>query len=228
MNHGDVAPLTRTALSPVPSSRTSTYYQNKKSLPRGSESGPLRPHSRWLPSSFSPVLLHPHQRWHRPRRPSPHLHPLQCRGDHSCGRCARLYSSILAIHFFSSSNLIMGPPDPPANFLPTHVVLRVTPRPFSSAPMGFIQDNGTAFMSQYLMPLASLPGTVPSLLVRLEGIPYGQQAAPLAAIYDLGGATCVPGGSALRAPAPHDTTFTGPCCPDPEEDISGLPLHHGV
>jgi hypothetical protein len=104
----------------------------------------------------------------------------------------------------------MGPPDPPADFLPTHVVLRVTPRPFSSTPMGFIQDNGTAFMSQYLTPLASLPGTAPSPLVRLGGIPYGQQAALSAAIYDLGGTLCVPGRSALHAPAPYDNTFTGP------------------
>jgi hypothetical protein len=29
----------------------------------------------------------------------------------------------------------------------------------------FIQDNGTAFMSQYLMSLASLPGTAPSPLI---------------------------------------------------------------
>ena len=122
----------------------------------------------------------------------------------------------------------MGPPDPPADFLPTHVVLRVTPQLFSSAPMGFIQDNGTAFMSQYLTPLASLPGTAPSRLVRLGGIPYGQWAAPLAAIYNLGGALCVPGESALRAPAPHDTSFTGLCRPDPEKDISGSPLRHGV
>jgi hypothetical protein len=104
----------------------------------------------------------------------------------------------------------MGPPDPPANFLPTHVVLWVTPRLFSLAPMGFIQDNGTAFMSQYLTPLASLPRTAPSPLVRLGGIPYGQQAAPLAAIYNLGGTSCVPGRSALRAPAPYDNTFIGP------------------
>jgi hypothetical protein len=104
----------------------------------------------------------------------------------------------------------MGPPDPPADFLHTHVVLRVTPQPFSSAPMGFIQDNGTAFMSQYLMPLASLLGTAPSPLMRLGGIPYGQRAAPLSAIYDLGGTSCVPGGSALRAPAPHENTFKGP------------------
>jgi hypothetical protein len=65
-------------------------------------------------------------------------------------------------------------------------------------------------MSQYLTPLASLPGTAPSPLMRLGGIPYGQQAAPSAAIYDLGGTSCVPGGSALRAPAPYDNTFMGP------------------
>jgi hypothetical protein len=76
--------------------------------------------------------------------------------------------------------------------------------------MGLIQDNGTAFMSQYLSPLASLPGTAPSPLVQWGGIPYGQQAALLAAIYNLGGTLCVPGGSALRAPAPYDNTFTGP------------------
>ncbi len=104
----------------------------------------------------------------------------------------------------------MGPLGPPANFLPIHVVLWVTPQPFSLAPMGFIQDNGTAFMSQYLMPLASPPGKAPSLLVQLGGIPYGQWAAPLAAIYDLGGTSCVPGGGALHAPAPHDNNFTGP------------------
>ena len=91
----------------------------------------------------------------------------------------------------------MGPLDPPANFLPTQVVLRVTPWPFSSAPMGFIQDYGTLFMSSYLTPLAS-------------NLPYGQQAALSATIYDLGVNSCVPGGSALRNPAPHDTAFMGP------------------
>jgi hypothetical protein len=94
--------------------------------------------------------------------------------------------------------------------------------------MGFIQENGTAFISQYLTSLASLPGPAPSPLIQLGGIPYGQQAAPVAAIYNLGGALYVPGGSALRAPAPHDTSFTGLCRPDPEKDISGLPLCHGV
>ncbi len=104
----------------------------------------------------------------------------------------------------------MGPPDPPADFLPTHVFLWDTPQPFSLAPMGLIQDNGTAFMSQYLTPLASLLGMAPSRLVQLGGIPYGQRAAPSVAIYDLGGTLCVPGGRALRTLAPHDTTFTGP------------------
>ena len=78
----------------------------------------------------------------------------------------------------------MGPLDSPANFLPTHVILRVSPRPFSLAPMGLIQDNGSAFMSLYLTPLASLPVTALSL-------PYGQWAAPSAAIYNLGGTSCV-------------------------------------
>ncbi len=36
----------------------------------------------------------------------------------SRGRCARLYPSVLAIHF-SLSTHIMGNPDPPSNFLPT-------------------------------------------------------------------------------------------------------------
>jgi hypothetical protein len=40
---------------------------------------------------------------------------------------------------------------------------------------------------------------------------------------------CVPGGNALPAPVPHDTPFTGPRCPDPEEDISaGSNLCHAV
>ena len=44
-----------------------------------------------------------------------------------------------------------------------------------------------------------------------------------------GGGSCVPGGRALHATAPHDTPFMGPCRPDPEVDISaGLHLCHGV
>ena len=82
----------------------------------------------------------------------------------------------------------MGPPDPPADFLPTHVVLWVTPRLFSSAPMGFIQDDGTSFISLYLMPLAS-------------NLPYGQWAAWLATIYNLGYLVC-PWGECHARPHP--------------------------
>ncbi len=39
---------------------------------------------------------------------------------------------------------------------------------------------------------------------------------------------CVPVERALRIPVPHNSTSAGPCCPDPEEDISGLHLRHGV
>ncbi len=59
---------------------------------------------------------------------------------------------------------MMDPPDPLADFLSSHRVFWITPWLFSSAPMGFIHDDGTAFMRQYLTPLASLPGTVPSPL----------------------------------------------------------------
>ena len=41
--------------------------------------------------------------------------------------------------------------------------------------------------------------------------------------------SCVPVGSALHTPVPHDTTSMVPCFPDPEEDISGSHLlRHGV
>ena len=98
----------------------------------------------------------------------------------------------------------MDPLDPPANFLPSHLVLRVTPRPFSLAPMGSIQDNGTALMSPYLTPPASLPGMAPSPLVQLGGLPYGQRAALSAAIYDLGGTSCLvcPWGDYPAPPCP--------------------------
>ena len=86
----------------------------------------------------------------------------------------------------------MSPLGPPDHILPTHVVLRITPLPFSSASMGLIQDDGTSFMSPYLMPLVSLPGTTPG-----PGLPYGQCAALLAAICNLGGTLYFPGGSAL-------------------------------
>lgn len=131
----------------------------------------------------------------------------------------------------------MGPPDPPGDFLPTHSVLRVAPPPFSSAPVGFIHDNGTDFMRQYLTPLASSqPSTTPGPLVSFGGIPHGQRFIPspgcslndASPIYGLGGTSCIPEGSALRAPVPHDTTSMGPRRPDPEEDISGSHLRHGV
>ena len=51
-------------------------------------------------------------------------------------------------------------------------------------------------------------------------MPYGQRPAPSATTSSLGGTSCVPGGSALRAPTPHDATFTGPRRPDPDGDIS--------
>ena len=87
--------------------------------------------------------------------------------------------------------------DPPANILP-----RITPRPFSLAPMGFIHDDGTSFMSPYLTPLASQPGTTPSR-------PYGHHSVLLAAIYNLGGTSYVPGGSALRPPPPMTLLLRG-------------------
>jgi hypothetical protein len=90
-------------------------------------------------------------------------------------------------------------------------------------------------MSQYLAPLVPLRNTTPHPLVQLGGITYGQWSVPLmgrffhaSSIYGLGRTSCVPMGSALRAPVPQDTTSVGPCWPDPEEDISGLHLRHGV
>ena len=79
------------------------------------------------------------------------------------------------------------------------------PWPSPLAPMGFIYDDGTSFMSPYLAPLASLPDTV-----TVPSLPYGQWAALSAAIYNLGGTSCVLGGSALHSPTPHDTAFMGP------------------
>jgi hypothetical protein len=100
---------------------------------------------------------------------------------------------------------LMGPPDPPSDFLPTHLVLRVPPRLFSSAHVGFIHDNGTHFMSQYLTPLASSqPNPTPGPLVHLGGIPHGQRSVPstgcslhASSIYGLVGTSSVPVGSAL-------------------------------
>ena len=131
---------------------------------------------------------------------------------------------------------LMGPPDPPPDFLQTHLVLWVAPRPFSSAPVGFIHENGTDFMSQYLTPLASSQlSTTPGPLVFLGGNPHGQRyissmgcSLHASSIYGLGDTSCVPEGSALRAPVPQDNTSMGPHCPYPEEDISGSHLCHGV
>ena len=124
----------------------------------------------------------------------------------------------------------MGSPNPPPNYLPNHVVLRVVPWLLSVAPMGFILGEGISFMHQYLMHLASLPGTAPRLLLQSGGIPYGQQSVPLVgrslhacSIYGLGGTSRVPVGSALRAPVPQDTTSTGPHCPDPDKIYFWVP-----
>ena len=108
----------------------------------------------------------------------------------------------------------------------------------SSTPVGSIHDNGADFMSQYLTPLvSSQPSNTPGLLVHLGGIPHGQQSVPSAgcslhasSMYGLGGTSCVPCGcgECMCAPVPQDTTSMGPRHPDPEEDISGLHLRHGV
>ena len=103
----------------------------------------------------------------------------------------------------------MGPPDPPVDFLPTHVILWVTPQQFSLAPMGFIHNDGTSFMSPYLTHLASLLGTA-------LGLPYGQQAAPPAAIYNLGG-------------VPPLVSLGGvPCAPPPPMTLLSWGLVWGV
>ena len=84
---------------------------------------------------------------------------------------------------------LMGPQDPPPDFLPTHLVLWVPPRLFSLAHVGLIYDNGTNFMSQYLTPLASsLPDTAPGPLVHLgAGISHGQRC-----LFHCRGVLCTP------------------------------------
>ena len=62
-------------------------------------------------------------------------------------------------------------------------------------------DSGTAFLAAYL---ASPPSAT-----SVSNMPYGQRPALSATISSLGGTSCVPRGSALRAPAPHYTAFTG-------------------
>jgi hypothetical protein len=71
--------------------------------------------------------------------------------------------------------------------------------------------------------------------MHLGSIPYEQQSVQLvgqslyaSSICSLGVTSCVPVESALGAPVSLDTTYTWPCCPVPEEDRSGLHLHHVV
>jgi hypothetical protein len=90
----------------------------------------------------------------------------------SQGHCTRLYFQFKPFNF-SSSNLFMGLSDPPPNVLATHLVPQIMPRPVSSAPVGFIDDNGTAFLSQYLARPVPLPDTAPSLLMQSCCVPYG-------------------------------------------------------
>jgi hypothetical protein len=97
----------------------------------------------------------------------------------SHGRCTRLNFQFKPL-YLSLSDLIMGPPDPPPNFLASHLVPQIAPRPVSLAPVGFIDDNCTAFLSQNLARLVPLPDTAPSSLMQLGGVHYGQQSIPLA------------------------------------------------
>jgi hypothetical protein len=129
----------------------------------------------------------------------------------------------------------MDPPDAPPNLLATHLVPQVVAHTVSSVPVGFVHDNGTAFLRQYLVHPASSPVTAPSPLMQLGGVLHGQLSVLLAgrslqasSFYGLGGTSGVPEERALHTLVPHDTTSVGPHCLDPEEDISGLHLRHGV
>ncbi len=129
----------------------------------------------------------------------------------------------------------MGPPDPPLDFFATHLVYWDVPQLISLAPLGLIKDNGTAFMSQYLVHPTSLPDMMPSLLVQLGGVPYEQRSVQLvgnslhaSSIYGLGSNSCVPVGSALQAPVLQDTTSAGPYCPDPEKIYLGRTYQMGL
>ncbi len=153
----------------------------------------------------------------------------------SCNPCTCLYLQIEPF-IFSSSNLTVGPLDPPPNFLPTCLVPWVVPYRVSSAPVGFVHNNGTAFLRQYLVHPASPPIKAPSLLVLLgrvfpmdSGLLHwrGVLCMPLHFMV-WGGTLCVPVVRALCTLFPHNTTSAGPCRPDPEEDMSGLNLCHGV
>ncbi len=88
----------------------------------------------------------------------------------------------------------------PVNCLPDHILssgLELLEGLLAPSPT----NSGTAFLAAYL---ASPPSAT-----SVSNMPYGQRPAPWATISSLGGTSCVPGGSALRAPAPHDTAFTG-------------------
>ena len=88
----------------------------------------------------------------------------------------------------------------PADRLPDHILssgLELLAGLLAPSPT----DSGTAFLAAYL---ASPPSAT-----SVSNMPYGQRPAPSATISSLGGTSCVPGGSALRAPAPYYSAFTG-------------------
>ena len=102
---------------------------------------------------------------------------------------------------------LMGPQDPPPDFLPTHLVLWVPPRLFSLAHVGFIYNNGTNFMSQYLTPLASsLPGTAPGPLVHLGGCHMDSS------LFHQQGVLCTPLPFTVWG-VPHVSLWGVPCAP---------------
>jgi hypothetical protein len=126
------------------------------------------------------------------------------------------------------SPLIMVHPDPPPNFIPTHLVL----------PVGLIYTNNncTDFMNRYMAPTASPPDTAPSLPVPLGGIPFFYSVFPVDGAFSVylfhlrsGGCIMHPYGKCQRcAPVPENTPSVGPpCCPDPEKYLSGLHLYMG-
>ena len=89
----------------------------------------------------------------------------------------------------------------PVDCLPGHILssgLKLLEGLLAPSPT----DSGTAFLTAYLAS--------PPLTTSGSNLPYIPRPAPSAMISSLGGTACVPGGSALRAPAPHDTAFTGP------------------
>ncbi len=120
----------------------------------------------------------------------------------SRSRCARIYFQFKPFNF-SLSNLAMPPPDPPPNFLPTHLVPWFTSSSVSSAPVRFVHDNGTAFLRQNLAHPASIPVTVPSPLMQLA---HGLWPVPLA------GVLCMPLHFMVWG-VPRVSLWRGPCAP---------------